>query len=157
MKSCYARYSRPENVNVHKVDLNDEVPLSIVKCVRKRDIKLWSIQASVARAIVPMMRVIHNLLDVNKGSLDKQQRVDMAIYDFNSRKNFKCCVIESQRALPSSYSVITWQTKSQGNRLDRHQHRPYYKGMRSSNGRYQPYWYYSRFSGYSGKMVTILV
>lgn len=78
MMECYVKYPRPKNVVIHKVLLNEEVMSSIEKFGHTRDIKLRAAQAGVARAAVPMIRVIQNLMDGNT-PLDKQQQVDMAI------------------------------------------------------------------------------
>ena len=77
MKECYERHARPDNVNVHKIDMNEEIISTLPKFARTRDIRLRAIQGGVARAVVPVMKLIDTQL--GKTQQSRQQQVDTAM------------------------------------------------------------------------------
>ena len=59
MKEEYAKHPRPDNLEVREVDVNEEVLEQIAhKMLKERDFHLRAIQAGVAQATVPLLRVI---------------------------------------------------------------------------------------------------
>ena len=78
LKDLFKRNQRPVNVNIRKVDINEEVLTSIPQSAKSRDMRLRSVQGLTAKATVPFVATLMALIDENK-PIDRQKLVDSAI------------------------------------------------------------------------------
>ena len=63
LKNILSKYQRPANVDCHKVDLNPEILVRLPKVIKSRDMKLQSVQSSVARASVPAIHIAEAMIE----------------------------------------------------------------------------------------------
>ena len=75
LKDLFKRNQRPANVNIRKVDINEEVLTSIPQSAKSRDMRLRSVQGLTAKATVPFVATLTALIDENK-PIDRQKLVD---------------------------------------------------------------------------------
>ena len=78
VKELCEKHPRPSNMDVHKLDLNDEVIAAVPKWARARDLRLRAIQGNIARASVPAARIIDGLY-AKTSTMTKQEHVNLAI------------------------------------------------------------------------------
>ena len=76
-KITMAKHPRPENLVMQKVEVNPEVLSSLGRVAKSRDAKLKSVQAGLARATVPAVKIAEQAL--RKNDLDKKQVLDLAV------------------------------------------------------------------------------
>ena len=97
LKEMYEAYPKPKNVPVHKVDLNPELMGPAGKFGRARDMKLRAIQAAIARATVPALRIADGLL---KGdNISDQKFMDTSIDTVTILANASASVNQLRRDL----------------------------------------------------------
>ena len=71
----YDKYPRPENIDIYKVDLNDEIKNSVPKQVKNKDMRLRAIQGAVAKATYPVIKTIQMLATMPNPT--KEQKTEM--------------------------------------------------------------------------------
>ena len=162
MKSCYVKYPRPGNLDLHKVDLNEEIISSVNNFARARDLRLRAVQAALTRAAVPTTRIVQGLIDPKSSKLSKQAEVDMAIDSVTMLSNANGLLNQVRRdmlkpLLNKKFQILcNRQTEgqsqfllgdnlherikvaAQGGRLGKMRGFP----MQGARRRYQPYGYY---------------
>ena len=72
LKDLFKRNQRPANVNIRKVDINEEVLTCIPQSAKSRDMRLRSVQGLTAKATVPFVATLTALIDENK-PIDRQK------------------------------------------------------------------------------------
>ena len=78
VKELCEKHPRPSNMDVHKLDMNDEVIAAVPKWARARDLRLRAIQGNIARASVPAARIIDGLY-AKTSTMTKQEHVNLAM------------------------------------------------------------------------------
>ena len=76
-KTTMAKHPRPENLVMQKVEVNPEALSSLGHVAKSRDAKLKSVQAGLATATVPAVKIAEQAL--GKNDLDKKQVLDLAV------------------------------------------------------------------------------
>jgi hypothetical protein len=97
LKEIYSNYHKPSNVPVHKVDLNPELMGPAGKFGRARDMKLRAIQAGIARATVPAIRIADDLLKAE--NIPQQKLMDMSIDTVTILANANAAVNQLRREM----------------------------------------------------------
>ena len=78
LKELANKHRRPSNTQIHKVDLNEEVSSTMPSYARARDLRMWAIQANIAKASIPAFWVV-DALHSKSSKISRQEQVNLAI------------------------------------------------------------------------------
>lgn len=74
-----ANNPKPENVILHRVDMNEEILTGLGSLAKAKDIRLRNIQANIARSAIPMTQIVNDLVSKTLTNEEKQKCVDGAL------------------------------------------------------------------------------